>query len=649
MVTTDILATPANALFPRLFTRAREGLATPSGGFAFCILAALIGAAATSSPPDRDQFFGDESTYYMMAWSLACDGDLTYERADLQRVYEHGYAGGPNGVFLKRHPDGPKGGDHAARILFSKSFAYPVFAAPWVKVFGDRGFLIFHAVLLALMAGTGARYLAAASSAGGALLAGTFFFASAFPVYFFWRTPEIFNGALLFFGGVLWLTGRPHSREAPVTRGQLALLCASAVLFGLATYAKPSHLALAGAMLADLLFSRRLRLLFVVAPLFLATAGGLFFAEAALNGSWNFMGGDRKTFVFRFPLETPESRFDNLGISMITDTETLEVPFSLSLLTRNLRDFFVGRYTGALVYMLPGFLLWAWAAGAALRRQGMDQPRLLLLLATSALMLTYLVLVPENWLGGGGALGNRYMTNAYPILLLLLPRRAGEAIGAAVNAESESRVVPSGKTLRRLILVSWIGGGVFLGGIWAHPIKSSLEPDAHIDAAPFGWLPLELSLLTNLPFNIHKSKHRVPFGDPPAMYLYFPDHGSHPLEPSRAGYWTAGAVTSRAVLRVVNDVGGLRVSVGSSPVRNRVTVRFAGERYAVDLEAGQQRSFDFALSGGFPWRGTHLYELEVVSSSSFVPRFSLPGSADPRNLGIFVRLDLLPSGTGGEQ
>ncbi|RPH56581.1 MAG: hypothetical protein EHM89_15240, partial [Acidobacteria bacterium] len=43
----------------------------------------------------------DESTYYMMTHSLARDGDLTYRRADLERVW-HDFSSGPSGVFLKR-------------------------------------------------------------------------------------------------------------------------------------------------------------------------------------------------------------------------------------------------------------------------------------------------------------------------------------------------------------------------------------------------------------------------------------------------------------------------------------------------------------------------------------------------------------------
>ena len=49
-------------------------------------------------------FFSDEATYYMMGHSLAEDGDLTYRREDLVRVWRE-YSAGPTGLFLKKGRD----------------------------------------------------------------------------------------------------------------------------------------------------------------------------------------------------------------------------------------------------------------------------------------------------------------------------------------------------------------------------------------------------------------------------------------------------------------------------------------------------------------------------------------------------------------
>ena len=51
----------------------------------------------------------DEATYYMMGHSLAEDGDLTYHRRDLERVWKE-FPSGPAGVFLKKGRDVVDGG-----------------------------------------------------------------------------------------------------------------------------------------------------------------------------------------------------------------------------------------------------------------------------------------------------------------------------------------------------------------------------------------------------------------------------------------------------------------------------------------------------------------------------------------------------------
>ena len=46
----------------------------------------------------------DEATYYMMGHSLAEDGDVTYRREDLIRVWKE-FDSGPTGLFLKQGSD----------------------------------------------------------------------------------------------------------------------------------------------------------------------------------------------------------------------------------------------------------------------------------------------------------------------------------------------------------------------------------------------------------------------------------------------------------------------------------------------------------------------------------------------------------------
>src|SRR5436190_23963449 len=67
------------------------------------VLLALSGALAMSVDVPRTAYGikSDEATYVAAALSVAFDGDLAFERRDLER-FEGLYHSGPDGIFLKR-------------------------------------------------------------------------------------------------------------------------------------------------------------------------------------------------------------------------------------------------------------------------------------------------------------------------------------------------------------------------------------------------------------------------------------------------------------------------------------------------------------------------------------------------------------------
>ncbi len=171
----------------------------------FCVYGGL--AISVDFPRAAIGFQSDEATYYMMGYSLALDGDLTYRREDLMRVWRE-FPTGPAGVFLKRGRDVTDWGfmrrppfvwttsvpdPDPSRYYYGKSFIYSAFAAPFVRVLGTNGFLLFHAVLLALVAWCSYVFLLARMPASlAATLTGGFLMASVVPVYFVWIAPELF-------------------------------------------------------------------------------------------------------------------------------------------------------------------------------------------------------------------------------------------------------------------------------------------------------------------------------------------------------------------------------------------------------------------------------------------------------------------------
>ena len=116
-------------------------------------------------PRTANGIHSDEATYYMMGHSLAEDGDLTYRKEDLVRVWRE-FPSGPSGLFLKKGTDIVDAGlmrrppffwtatqddPDPTRLFYGKSFAYPLAAAPFVKVFGTNGFLVLNALLMSLV------------------------------------------------------------------------------------------------------------------------------------------------------------------------------------------------------------------------------------------------------------------------------------------------------------------------------------------------------------------------------------------------------------------------------------------------------------------------------------------------------------------
>ena len=421
---------------------ARASSALPGILLATVLLCVYGGVALTVDfPRAAIGIQSDEATYYMMGHSLAEDGDLTYRRDDLVRVWRE-FPSGPTGLFLKKGRTIERFGlmlkppffwtstradSDPNRYFFGKSFAYPLFAAPFVRLFGTNGFLVLNALLMAAAAFCGYQFLAARMRpAVAATLAGAFVMVSVVPVYYVWIAPELFNFTLGVLAYFCWLYKEVAAPEQAPPRARWLFRPRSdvvaAMVLGLATFSKVSNALMFPPIVIWHLWRGRWRQAVEASVAFGVVAVGLFAVNMAISGEWNYQGGqDRSTFVHEFPLQTATSGFD-VGAPKERNEALTEIIFNRSVfwtnLTHNLRYMFVGRYAGIVPYFFPAaFAILTFLA--APRRRPMWQ--WLVLCGGLAQPLFFCIGTPYTWLGGGGSVGNRYFMGAYGAFLFLLP------------------------------------------------------------------------------------------------------------------------------------------------------------------------------------------------------------------------------------
>jgi len=639
-----------------------------------CVYGAF--ALTVDVPRATYAFKSDEATYYMQGWSLVADGDLTYRREDLVRVWRE-FPAGPAGVFLKKgfRIDGsPDPAQH--RLFYGKSFIYPLFAAPLIFCFGTNGFLLLNAICLSLVLLCGYLFLHARSRPWpSALLAAGFVMASVVPVYFVQIMPEVFNFSLAFLGYFCWLYKEVASLERSPRGTQWLFTWKSdvvmAILLGIATFSKITNAGLFAAPVCWWLisglagaFHRRQagtasrrpeglharagheaarveppvapgvgpeirigRSLLVVA-VFGLVAGGLFGINMAISGQWNYQGGGpdiRKSYYFEFPFQNDLPAHE-IGVSKSRDTPMWNVIFSRtapSNVARNVEYFFVGRHAGLLPYFFPGLFAMGLMLAAPRRR-----PLWQWLVLASALAqgLVFLITTPYTWSGGG--VGNRYFFGGYGVMLFLLP--PVELVAAA--------------------LVPWAVGGLFVGASVLSPFTASFKPSEIAKAGPFRLLPVELTLLNDLPvFTEGAARSRVEFGGvretDPKFLVSFLDDNAYGREEDKS-FWTRGDSRADLVFKVGMPLRRVVFSITAGPVPVEVKITIDGRSNDLRLGPGETGRTSIAMPDGFPYEkeveGALLWNVRIETEGGFTPLFFDSASSDVRYLGARIKPMLEP-------
>lgn len=606
----------------------------------------------------------DEATYVTMALSLAHDGNLSYEAQDYER-FAALYRSGPEGIFLKQgrqlrisvRPPFPfvhfigRADAVADRAYFGKSFAYALFAAPFVWLGGLNGLFVFHILLLVGIGACGYLFLVGqrAPPAIAALFTTAFFGAAALPVYGVFLMPEIFNVALVFFAYFLWLykearlpsdddiardealrltiasggvgSGRPDTALAgdhSALGGRWTDL-AAAVLLGIATYSKPYPNAVLVVPFVLLAWSRRQWIWgLTLGATAVAVTAAFFAATAAISGEFNYQGGyDRRVFYGRFPFDAPGRTWESFererGAVATDGSAALEVLTSEEAprrFARNVLYFLVGRHFGFVPYYFPGVIaIIAWLASRH-RRDGWRQ----MVFGTFVLAsIGLLLIVPFTWSGGGGPPGNRYLLSAYPVLFFLVPPIATALPGA----------------------LAWMGGALFTAKLLVTPFESAKFTWRVAETGPARLLPVELTMAGDLPVMLTTGplRGRVQYGHDPFLLLYFLDENAFPPEPD--GMWVSANGRADIIVRAVDPVAHLEVEAWS-PIETTLTLSMGAGRKEIRLKPFEVARFQLPADGIYGVND-YRYLMTAQASDGFVPHARDPASQDYRHLGAQVR------------
>lgn len=438
---------------------------------------------------------GDTSTYYMQTQSIANDFDIQYEQKDLQRTLENKFDDLPAGLFLIKNAYG--------NYFYGKEYSYALFSAPFYKILGNNGILLFNSLMFFSMIYMGYLFLKRKNSDVVALIFSIlYFFASIAFLYILWIHAEIFNMFIITLGFFLWyryteINSQTEDDTGKTSQRQNNLLFTAAFVFGLAAYAKIPNVFLFIPLLGWELYNRRYRTLLFCVSSFLLPLIILYGFFYFTTGEISPYGGDRLYYVSQFPFMKGYNTEVELGTKWVTYGDNSSFFYNMikskfekieiTVLFYDIFYFIFGRFIGIAWYYMPAIIALFLMLKSGLEYYDLGLKAILYskhnikyLLIVFALILNilfYIVNSPTNFFGGMHTVGNRYFY-VYPVFLFIVDKI---------------------KFDKKLILF-FIFALIFTLPININPEENSIQPFMHTTKIPYSVLPLEYPLFLNLPF-----------------------------------------------------------------------------------------------------------------------------------------------------
>lgn len=408
---------------PRLWTAPRAA----SWALLAVLLAATLLGAMTLRRGDWPGMVGDEATYAMQAASLAWDGDLAYTRQDYDRHVEH-WGAPPDGLILQSR-------DQGRHLTYGKPALYALVVAPFVRLSPLRGAGVANALFLALAAVLAGLTLERRLGDAAPLWVAVFLFGSVAFVYVFWVHADAFLLVCTAAGYALAYRGAAAEggRDQPLPEmwgGELAetsgwryagrwLLVGA--LLAVPVAFRPFYAVLWVPAVLAVPRERRRTGLAALAAGALAVVLLTGWIQWGAGGSYSAYAGERRGFYgytgypeVDFPASEWSRSVQDWGNRSWIHSESFDFLYDPALWGWNGLYFLAGENVGLLPYFLPLLLaLLAFERGSG---RGWILP---MVLAGSA---AFLLVMPFNFFGGTGAVGNRYFLPLYPALWFLAAR-----------------------------------------------------------------------------------------------------------------------------------------------------------------------------------------------------------------------------------
>lgn len=565
--------------------------------FFICFLVFVVAFSFTHL---KRGYHSDEATYFAITQSIAFDFDLEYTKKDIHRIRKMiPETAGPQGLFLKK--------TSKDRLYYAKSFAYPLFAAPFLLLFGPQGLFLFNGLMLAVLLLLAYRLLCQHyPQLPSFRLALIFFLASIMPIYLWWATPEIFNCFIIFTG--LFLVFYRFSNH----RGLVYL---APVLFSLAVFSKPSNFFPIAVFYLIFLLRRQWKKFLLFSAISILITAGLFFINKIHTGEFNYQGGNRKTFYDRFPFETGSYTFEDSRITMSADDYFERQSFNPEIFILNLFYFLFGKFTGFFIYFFPAFFLLAFFWFQEKTREDY-----LMLLSIIAGILFYLIITPNNYFGGSGSVGNRYFLSLLPFFFFLGFQK---------------------RNLRYLWIIPLVSIFMLTGPLVNSYRFTKVARWSGL-SFPINLFPVEKTQYRALPTNENSAAFGTHFKAGSRKYqLYFLNNHFFKIREYdkngfARGFRTLGDRRTDFFLRSRQKAPTIRVTICNIPKKNKVRVVVEDQSRTIILKPGQVTTLTFHDPPGLFIDHTWLYLLKIRSRGSYIPLMNTGDNTSADHHGVYV-------------